>query len=224
MVISSLTSLCFRPMKRLIEKTVFWGLVTCWRRAGAPTRRWPSLVNATTDGVVRPPSAFGITVGSPPSRVAMHELVVPRSMPIVFATGFAPCLWFGSEENLSRIVAGFALERRAADSNNDGVSEPTFEQELAATLAARKELGPAHDTELIAGFLDRIEHELDAHIDERIAARTPVKRRASAVHPANLALCIPIIAVAGGVGGGLPGVVVAVVALVVVFLYAEAQR
>ena len=54
-----------------------------------------------------------------------------------------------------------------------GVSEPTFEQELAATLAARKELGPAHDKELIAGFLDRIEHELDAHIDERIAARDP---------------------------------------------------
>ena len=35
-----------------------------------------------TDGVVRPPSAFEITVGSPPSRTAMHELVVPRSMPM----------------------------------------------------------------------------------------------------------------------------------------------
>ena len=94
MVISSLTSSNFRPMNRLIEKIVFWGFVTCCRRAGAPTSRWPSFVNATTDGVVRPPSAFGITVGSPPSRVAMHELVVPRSIPIVFATGFAPCLWY----------------------------------------------------------------------------------------------------------------------------------
>ncbi len=83
---------------------------------------------------------------------------------------------------------------------------------------------PAHDKELIAGFLDRIEHELDAHIDERIAARTPAKRRASVVHPGNLALCIPIIAVAGGVGGGLAGVVVAVVALVIVFVYAETNR
>ena len=105
-----------------------------------------------------------------------------------------------------------------------GVSEPTFEQELAATLAARKELGPAHDKELIGGFLDRIERELDAHIDERVAARAPVKRRASAVHPANLALCIPIIAVAGGVGGGLPGVIVAVIALVIVFVYSETNR
>ena len=72
-------------MKRLIEKIVFWGFVTCWRFAGAPTSRWPSLVNATTDGVVRPPSAFGITAGSPPSITPIAELVVPRSMPIVFA-------------------------------------------------------------------------------------------------------------------------------------------
>src|ERR671925_2274613 len=82
--ISSETSSYLRPMKRLIEKIVFWGFVTCCRRAGTPTSRWSSL-NATTDGVVRPPSAFGMTVGSPPSRTAMHEFVVPRSMPIVFA-------------------------------------------------------------------------------------------------------------------------------------------
>ena len=84
-VISSETSSYLRPMKRLIEKIVFCGFVTCWRFAGAPTRRWPSFVNATTDGVVRPPSAFGMTVGSPPSSTAMQLLVVPRSMPIVFA-------------------------------------------------------------------------------------------------------------------------------------------
>src|SRR5580765_698092 len=83
--ISSLTSPNLRPMNRLIEKMVFCGFVTCWRFAGAPTSRWPSLVNATTDGVVRPPSAFGITAGSPASITAIAELVVPRSMPIVFA-------------------------------------------------------------------------------------------------------------------------------------------
>ena len=84
-VISSETSSHLRPMKRLIEKIVFSGFVTCWRRAGAPTSRWPSFANATTDGVVRPPSAFGITVGSPASSTAMQEFVVPRSMPMVFA-------------------------------------------------------------------------------------------------------------------------------------------
>src|SRR5919197_4882068 len=83
--ISSETAQNFRPMNRLIEKIVLCGFVTCWRFAGAPTSRWPSFVNATTEGVVRPPSAFGMTVGSPPSITATQELVVPRSMPIVFA-------------------------------------------------------------------------------------------------------------------------------------------
>src|SRR5438309_11919476 len=77
-------------MKRLIEKTVFCGLVTAWRLATVPTSRSPPCVNATTDGVVRAPSAFSITVGSPPSRTAMHELVVPRSIPIVLAIVVLP--------------------------------------------------------------------------------------------------------------------------------------
>src|SRR5688572_11800443 len=72
-------------MKRLTEKTVFSGLVTACRRAKRPTRRSPLGVTATTDGVSRSPSAFGMTVGSPPSMVAITELVVPRSMPIVRA-------------------------------------------------------------------------------------------------------------------------------------------
>ena len=83
--ISSETSPYLRPMKRLIEKTVFSGLVTAWRRATVPTSRSPLLENATTDGVVRPPSALGMTVGSPPSRTAIAEFVVPESMPSTFA-------------------------------------------------------------------------------------------------------------------------------------------
>ena len=89
-VSSSLTSASLRPMKRLIEKIVFSGLVTAWRLAGAPTRRSPLSVKATTDGVVRAPSAFSITVGSPPSSTAMHELVVPRSIPMVLPIASAP--------------------------------------------------------------------------------------------------------------------------------------
>src|SRR5437764_13018276 len=82
---SSRTSASLRPMKRLMEKIVFCGLVTAWRLATVPTRRSPDAAKATTDGVVRPPSAFSMTVGSPPSSTAMHEFVVPRSMPMVFA-------------------------------------------------------------------------------------------------------------------------------------------
>ena len=79
---SSLTSSYLRPMKRLIEKMVFSGFVTAWRLATWPTRRSPSLLKATTEGVVRPPSALGMTFGSPASRIETTELVVPRSIPI----------------------------------------------------------------------------------------------------------------------------------------------
>src|SRR5690242_19848533 len=93
-------------MKRLIEKTVFWGLVTAWRLATVPTSRSPDWVNATTDGVVRPPSAFSMTVGSPPSSTAMHEFVVPRSIPIVFPI----CVLLPvGRKNLSGSVADLAV-------------------------------------------------------------------------------------------------------------------
>src|SRR5687768_622356 len=72
-------------MNRLIEKTVFCGLVTAWRFATVPTSRSPSLVKPTTDGVTRPPSAFGMTTGSPPSITATTEFVVPRSIPMIFS-------------------------------------------------------------------------------------------------------------------------------------------
>ena len=77
-------------MKRLMVKTVFSGLVMAWRLATWPTRRSPVLVTATTEGVVRAPSALGMTTGSPPSMTAMQQLVVPRSIPITFAMLFPP--------------------------------------------------------------------------------------------------------------------------------------
>src|SRR5437762_11072016 len=72
-------------MNRLIENTVFSGLTAACRRASWPTRRSPDLVKATTEGVVRPPSAFGITTGSPTSMTATTEFVVPRSMPMTLS-------------------------------------------------------------------------------------------------------------------------------------------
>src|SRR3989338_2961414 len=69
-------------MKRFAEYTVLLGFVTACILAATPTRTSLSL-NATTDCVVRLPSAFGITVGSPPSMTAMQEFVVPRSIPII---------------------------------------------------------------------------------------------------------------------------------------------
>src|SRR3989442_13399722 len=72
-------------MNRFVEKLVFCGLVTAGRLATRPTGRSPSFVKATTDGVVRPPSALGMTTGSPPSITATTELVVPRSIPMIFS-------------------------------------------------------------------------------------------------------------------------------------------
>src|SRR6187402_872082 len=73
------------PMWRLTERMVRSGLVIAWRLATSPTRTSPVLENATTDGVVRDPSALGITTGSPASRTETTELVVPRSMPTALA-------------------------------------------------------------------------------------------------------------------------------------------
>jgi hypothetical protein len=69
----------------LIEKMVFSGLVIAWRLATWPTSRSPLFVKATTEGVVRVPSWLAMTVGWPPSITATTELVVPKSMPIIFA-------------------------------------------------------------------------------------------------------------------------------------------
>src|SRR5918999_3795242 len=73
------------PICRLMERIVRSGLVMAWRLATSPTKTSPDLEKATTDGVVREPSAFGITVGSPPSRTETTELVVPRSIPTALA-------------------------------------------------------------------------------------------------------------------------------------------
>ena len=72
-------------MKRLMLKMVFSGLVIAWRLATWPTSRSPVLVKATTDGVIRPPSALVMTGGSPPSMTATTEFVVPRSIPMILA-------------------------------------------------------------------------------------------------------------------------------------------
>jgi len=57
--------------------------------------------------VVRPPSEFSMTVGSPPSSTAMHEFVVPRSMPMVLAIWNAPSITL---INLSVSMADFLPE------------------------------------------------------------------------------------------------------------------
>src|SRR6478735_2931605 len=79
--LSSMATVQSVPMWRLTEAMVRSMLLTAWRLAISPTSTSPALEKATTDGVVRPPSALAMTVGSPPSRTETTELVVPRSIP-----------------------------------------------------------------------------------------------------------------------------------------------
>ena len=79
----------FCPMRRLTAYSVFVALVTACLFAAWPARRSPLAVNATTEGVVRAPSEFGMMLTSsfPPavvSATATHEFVVPRSIPMIF--------------------------------------------------------------------------------------------------------------------------------------------
>src|SRR2546428_3634573 len=67
---------------------VFSGFVMAWRFAIWPTSRSPLSVNATTDGVVRFPSALAMTTGSPPDMMATQEFVVPRSIPMTLPMVF----------------------------------------------------------------------------------------------------------------------------------------
>src|SRR6266511_2166741 len=76
------------PMWRLTERTVRSGFVIAWRLATSPVSTSPVLEKATTDGVVRAPSALGMTAGSPASRTDTTELVVPRSIPTALLIGW----------------------------------------------------------------------------------------------------------------------------------------
>src|SRR5688500_13662759 len=67
-------------MNRLMENTVFLGLVIAWRLATWPTRISPSFVKATTDSVSRLAAWLRLTTGSPPSSTDTTEFVVLRSM------------------------------------------------------------------------------------------------------------------------------------------------
>src|SRR2546423_10756532 len=76
-----------RPIKRFTAYTVFDAFVTACRLAICPTNRSPLSVKPTTLGVVRPPSLFGTICTVPPSRTATQQLVVPKSIPIIFPIG-----------------------------------------------------------------------------------------------------------------------------------------
>ena len=45
---------------------------------------------------------------------------------------------------------------------------PVDPDDLAVTLAVRKDLGPQHDEAVIGEFLDRVGEAIDQRVDERV--------------------------------------------------------
>src|SRR5271163_342194 len=92
------------PMWRLTDRMVRSGLVIACRFATSPTSTSPDFANPTTEGVVRPPSALGMTVGSPPSRTLTTEFVVPRSIPTAFGMWCLHTLYLSNSQPLRAAV------------------------------------------------------------------------------------------------------------------------
>src|SRR2546423_7895806 len=125
------------PISRFTDRMVRSALVTAWRLATSPTSTSPVFENATTEGVVRAPSALGMTVGSPPSSTETTELVVPTSMPTALGMGEPP-IGSGTAENLSAMISTLGAEwvfRRREFPAYDPRSSPRGEKRHAAASA-----------------------------------------------------------------------------------------
>src|SRR5829696_8370020 len=110
------------PMWRLIDRNVRSGFVIAWRLATSPTSTSPALEKATTEGVVRAPSEFGMTTGSPASRTETTELVVPRSIPTALGMADSPVRGvqgYGAMWRCATRVVD-SMVRRGPDQDNAG--------------------------------------------------------------------------------------------------------
>jgi hypothetical protein len=97
---------------------------------------------------------------------------------------------------------------------DDRVVDRETQHDLQATLDARRELGPAHDDDLVRGFLERLERR----VGPVQADPEELKRRRD--HQKELILggmgiSVPMLAIAGFIAG-LPGIIAVCAALVAV--------
>jgi hypothetical protein len=104
------------------------------------------------------------------------------------------------------------------------VDDQAVQEELQATVEARRELGPGHDDELIAGFLERIDKAIDRRVDERVARRDRPRHPNRALRKEELGIFVPIFIIAGIFGGPAGIFAVAGVLLVVVLLQTFGHR
>jgi hypothetical protein len=95
--------------------------------------------------------------------------------------------------------------------------DPETKTELTARVEALKELGPEHEAELVAGFIERLDQEIDRRIDERLAKLPKPKAARRKSFEDEIALFIPIFVI-GGIFAGTLGIAAAAAALAFVLI------
>lgn len=95
-----------------------------------------------------------------------------------------------------------------ADSLTD-VADPISRDDLAVTLAVRNDLSPAHDDAVIGEFLERVGAQIDARVDDRVAAaRVPPEGEDRASIPiVSIVMGVPITAIVMGTTDGASSLV-----------------
>jgi hypothetical protein len=88
------------------------------------------------------------------------------------------------------------------------VAEDENRVDLEATVAARSELGPRHEEELIAGFLERVEQRAVERRNADAVDRHSAAHMRFVIALVSLGTGVPISAIAAALAG-LPGLIVA---------------
>ncbi|TML17302.1 MAG: hypothetical protein E6G31_01050 [Actinobacteria bacterium] len=91
-------------------------------------------------------------------------------------------------------------------------------EELDAHVAARRELGPEYEPELVDSFLERIEGKLDQRHRGKAARRDKEHHAITPLVLGSLGLAIPLMAIAGSTAGPF-GVAMVCIAIVLVNLF-----
>ncbi len=105
----------------------------------------------------------------------------------------------------------------------DTVSGRETTNDLKAALAARRELDPELEDQVLEAFLARVEQRIDARVRQQMGEPriTPVRRQNDRVEvevvAGTFALAIPLLAIAGRIAGSV-GVLLIVAALIAVNL------
>ena len=117
------------------------------------------------------------------------------------------------------------MSKVESEKGPESVSQREVVSELRAAVEARRELGGDLEEHLIESFLTRVEQQIDARVDRRLAQRGgsyPRRKSGDKYNPSEImrvsfGTAIPLTIFAGIFGGGL-GIAAVMAAVVVVNL------